>query len=113
METQEFQTDRTTQIKKLCSRLAYVLIAKNQDYGDSAFKRPALLQSLAPAGAILVRLGDKIERLQNLANKVDAEGVCVKSETVEDTVLDLAGYCILYLIAMQEAQDAKTEEDEE
>lgn len=113
MEMQDNQHNRQTQIKQLCERLAELLIAKNTDYGDSAFKAPPLVPCLSPAAAILVRIGDKIERLENLAKKAGELAFCVDSETVEDTVADLAGYCILYLIAMQEAQDAKTEVDEE
>lgn len=51
---------------------------------------------IEPAAAILVRLGDKIERLQWLAHNRRA---AVASETFKDTIRDLAGYCILYLVA--------------
>ena len=115
MDTKEttLENDRAVQIFNVCQNLAELLIAKNRDYGDSAFKAPPLVPCLSPAAAILVRIGDKIERLENLAKKAGELAFCVDSETVEDTVADLAGYCILYLIAMQEAQDAKTEVDEE
>jgi len=62
---------------------------KNKDYGDSYVK------SVERFGewVILVRLMDKFNRLeqliQNNEQKVD--------ESIEDTLLDLAGYCILEL----------------
>ena len=90
--------DRATQICEECAALSELLIAKNKDYGDSAFHAPALNPGLDPKAAILVRIGDKIERLQRLATARRAE---VASESFNDTIRDLAGYCILYLVATQ------------
>lgn len=62
---------------------------KNRDYGD------AFTQSLDKYGPIaaLVRMEDKWNRLSNLISK-GQEGY-IKSESVEDTLIDLANYAIM------------------
>ena len=62
---------------------------KNKDYGD------AFTQSLDKYGPIaaLVRMEDKWNRLSNLITKGE-EGY-IKSESVEDTLIDLANYAIM------------------
>lgn len=105
MDTKEttLENDRAVQIFNVCQNLAELLIAKNRDYGDSAFKSPPLAPCLSASAAILVRMGDKIERLETLARKLaNDDAIAVASETVEDTIADLAGYCVLLLIAMKD-----------
>jgi len=76
-------------IEMLLTMLNETLKKKNKDYGDSYVK------SVERFGewVILVRLMDKFNRLEQLIKtgeqKVD--------ESIEDTLLDLAGYCILEL----------------
>lgn len=74
--------------------LIATLIRKNSDYGSSVFHRPALAAECDPSVAIRVRMSDKIERLKHLLGGAEQQ---VKSESISDTVADLAGYCILYL----------------
>ena len=76
--------------------LRRLLISKNNDYGSSAFQRPALAPDMEPETAILVRIGDKIERLRTIAKSTRLN---VTGERFEDTMRDLAGYIILYFIA--------------
>lgn len=105
MDTKEttLENDRAVQIFNVCQNLAELLIAKNRDYGDSAFKSPPLAPCLSASAAILVRMGDKIERLETLARKMaNDDAIAVASETFEDTIVDLAGYCVLLLIATKE-----------
>ena len=70
-----------------------VLLKKNQDYGSAVFKKPILCSHLYALDAILVRASDKIERIRNLNSK-DAE----VDESLLDTIGDLGGYCLLYLV---------------
>ena len=64
--------------------------AKNADYGDSFAKVRAKFPN-----AILIRLNDKLERLERLyAGAVQQ----VKDESIDDTLLDLANYCIMELV---------------
>lgn len=45
--------------------------------------------------AILIRLNDKLNRLETLMNGAEQH---VSDESVEDTLLDLANYCIMELV---------------
>ena len=86
-----------TEIERLVEALKGMLFRKNTDYGMSAFKNPPLAPDLPPEAAILVRIGDKIGRLQTIAkNKTLKE----TGERYEDTMWDLAGYIILYFAAI-------------
>lgn len=73
--------------------LLVTVLKKNSDYGSSVFKTPVLTPGLSPGDGILVRLSDKIERLQRLLGGKSAE----VDESIEETMQDLAGYAILYL----------------
>lgn len=96
----EPQTASSTQqrIADYCDHLKRTLQAKNRDYGDSAFQSPLLSPSLSPLSAILTRMSDKVHRISQLVSS--NEGPQVRNEGLEDSILDLAGYCILYLIAV-------------
>lgn len=87
-------------IEEVCDSIKELLVRKNGDYGDSAFQAPILTPNVEPKTAILVRASDKIARLNNLLTT----GKKPNWETLEDTVMDLAGYCILYLAAPDQKQ---------
>lgn len=72
-----------------------MLLRKNADYGDSAFTVPSLAPQLPATTAILVRMTDKIMRLQSLAKSGEAK----VAESFDDTVMDLGAYCLLYQAA--------------
>nr|DAM45243.1 MAG TPA: Nucleotide modification associated domain 1 [Crassvirales sp.] len=64
--------------------------AKNQDYGNSFEKtldRFGLVTSI-------IRLSDKMNRIESLSQKKAK----VESESIEDTLLDLANYAIMTVI---------------
>lgn len=71
----------------ITTNMAKTYAAKNHDYGNS------FEQSCNKFGIIaaIVRMGDKMNRLESLAVK-RAE---VKDESIKDTLLDLANYAIL------------------
>jgi hypothetical protein len=69
-----------------------LLLQKNHDYGSSVFKPPVLAKNLELGSAILVRMSDKISRLESLQNRT---GEVV--ESFDDTIRDLGAYCLLYL----------------
>lgn len=71
----------------ITTNMAKVYTAKNHDYGNS------FDCSLNKFGLIagLVRMGDKMNRLESLINKK----AMVKDESIRDTLLDLASYCIM------------------
>lgn len=68
-----------------------LLLRKNHDYGSSVFKPPVLAPELSELSAIDVRMSDKIARINNLKTCASE----VKSESIDETYKDLAGYVIL------------------
>ena len=85
-----------SKIDTVCKELNDVLNKKNADYGDSALTLPVLCKNLTSYDGIMVRLGDKFLRLRNLnGGHKDSVG-----ESIRDTILDIAGYCVLALIAL-------------
>lgn len=85
--------------KQICDFLNEVYRLKNSDYGDSFAK----IRKEYP-DAVLIRLMDKLERLKTLYGK--QEGAMVVDESINDTLLDLANYCLLELV------ECKIDEDE-
>lgn len=75
-------------------RLTAMLLRKNSDYGSSAYQVPILAPHLDARSAILVRMSDKIHRIANLSKPGSTPEV---TESLNDTIRDLAGYCILLL----------------
>lgn len=73
-------SDITTQMSK-----TYAI--KNHDYGDS-FESSCNKFGLI---ASIVRMGDKMNRLESLIHKKAK----VKEESIKDTLLDLANYAIM------------------
>lgn len=86
--------DIQKRIQEETDDLAALLIRKNTDYGSSFSKR---FQKYGLLSAV-IRLEDKFERLENLANGNEA---LVKDEKLEDTISDIAGYAILTLIELK------------
>jgi len=69
-----------------------MLLEKNAAYGSSAFKPISVFaRGMDPLAQIHVRMDDKLARL--------AWGHQISDESFEDTIRDLAGYCILELVA--------------
>lgn len=64
--------------------------AKNQDYGNS-FEKTLDRFGLV---ASIIRLSDKMNRIESLSQKKAK----VESESIEDTLLDLANYAIMTVI---------------
>lgn len=76
--------------KTITTNMANIYEAKNSDYGNS------FDMSLDKFGLVagIVRLGDKMNRLESLVSK-DAK---VKSESIQDTLLDMANYAIMTIM---------------
>lgn len=70
--------------------LSETLVAKNADYGNS-FEKSYEKHGLVSA---VIRLEDKLNRLESLL-----ENEAQVNESIDDTLLDIAGYAILTLIA--------------
>ena len=76
--------------KQLCDGLNELYIKKNSDYGG-AFQQ---LRDRFPQSTVM-RLWDKLLRLEQLT-KPGYEAK-VKDESIEDTLRDLANYCLMEL----------------
>ena len=79
--------EHVQQFMDITTDMTKTYAAKNHDYGNS------FEQSCNKFGilASIVRLGDKMNRIESLAVK-KAE---VKDESIKDTLLDLANYAIM------------------
>lgn len=78
----------------ICSKLNEIYSAKNQDYGDSfgeTFQKLGLISAVT-------RITDKCNRLQSLSVSKEIK---VEDERLEDTLMDMANYCIMTLIELQ------------
>lgn len=76
----------------ICKELNETYKKKNADYGDSVGELYAKLGDIT----LLTRISDKYNRLMNLLDpKKEGE---VNYESVDDTILDMANYCIIWLM---------------
>lgn len=74
-----------------CDAVKAMLLEKNLAYGDSALDPVRVFSKASPVEQILVRLDDKLSRLQR------------GSAAGEDVVKDLIGYLILLRVAQRRA----------
>ena len=86
--------------KTLCDQLNDIYSRKNADYGDSFAK----VRREVP-NAILVRLMDKMEHIKTLL--LNGERLQVADEKVDDTLLDLANYCLMEVVERRKEKEAK------
>lgn len=82
---------KVTMHKEICDKLNETYEKKNNDYGDSFAKVRAIVPD-----AIMVRIYDKVNRLETLLKKENKQ--LVNDESIEDTLIDLANYCIMEVI---------------
>ena len=89
-------SDKVQSFMGITTNMAKTYAAKNHDYGNS------FEQSCDKFGIIasVVRLGDKMNRIESLAVK-KAE---VKDESIKDTLLDMANYAIMTVMWMNKNQ---------
>lgn len=71
---------------------------KNADYGNNFHKRYEKYGFLTA----LLRLTDKMERLENIYEKGKIQ---VKDESVEDTLLDLANYAVMTIVELKNGKN--------
>lgn len=85
--------DKIKKHSEICNELTEIYTKKNKDYGNSfgeTFNKLGLISAVT-------RISDKYNRLCNLAINNNPE---IKDETITDTLIDLANYCIMTLIEM-------------
>ena len=88
--------DNVEQFMSIAQDMTKTYAAKNHDYGNS------FEQSLDKFGLVasVVRLGDKMNRIESLTKK-EAQ---VKDESIKDTLLDMANYAIMTVMWMNKNQ---------
>lgn len=83
--------------RNICNKLNETYANKNHDYGDSFSELRKRFQN-----AILVRLFDKYMRIEFLLSGKNQK---VTDESIYDTLLDMANYCIMELVEMEIESD--------
>ena len=94
--------DNVKRFRRIAQDLANLYSLKNEDYGDS-FGRSVEKYGLISA---LTRISDKFNRLESL---ILAHGDAkVSDESLDDTLKDLAAYCIMTLVAREQQKEKET-----
>jgi hypothetical protein len=83
--------DSKDAIVAMCDSIKQMLLEKNAAYGDSALSQTRIFSRADAVAQIEVRIDDKLSRLKR--------GHDMPDESRIDTVRDLSGYLVLYLIA--------------
>lgn len=92
--------NRVNMHKELCKRLNETYEAKNHDYGNSfgeTFDKLGIISAIT-------RISDKYNRLVSLCTKSQEE-MMVKDESIHDTLLDMANYCIMTIIELDKNKE--------
>jgi hypothetical protein len=89
-------TEREQVFHEVVDKMLEVYLAKNRDYGNS-FDR--ILDEISIMGekpelVFYIRAMDKLNRIMTLAGGKEP---AVKDEKIQDTVLDLANYSVMFL----------------
>ena len=87
---------RVMQMAKVQAEGLELFERKNQDYGD-AFANYGVI-------GVLVRMGDKIARLQSISTKSVS---LVDSESLRDTLIDLHNYSAMAIMLLDEDDEKK------
>ena len=98
--------DKIAMHKDICVELNNTYVKKNSDYGNSfgeTFNKLGIISAVT-------RITDKYNRLVSLCTLPDEERM-VRDETISDTLLDMANYCIMTEIALREESVKNTEVD--
>ena len=95
--------EKEADFERITSEMRELYMQKNHDYGNSfgrSFQKYGLISAIT-------RMSDKWERIDSLTQK-QAE---VKDESIRDTLIDLANYCVMTVMELDKNQpNAKQEE---
>ena len=82
--------NKVEQHRHICAEVNTTFAQKNHDYGDSFSKARHAIPNYT-----LGKLYDKFQRYMTLSQQ---DQCAVKTETIEDTLLDMADYCIMEVL---------------
>lgn len=99
MQTFSVLTFKNLRINQTAERMISIYRKKNADYGNS------FDQSLDEDGLLVakIRIGDKVRRFLSLTK--EGVEVQVKEESISDTLLDLANYCVMTIVYINNHQN--------
>jgi hypothetical protein len=83
--------NRITQFKTVQREALELFTKKNKDYGDA-------FATYGPIG-VLVRLGDKLSRLQTITS---SKIILIDTETTRDTLIDLHNYTAMAIMLLDQ-----------
>ena len=89
---------QTEHVRKVAEELGNLYEAKNKAYGNSfgeTFNKLGIISAVT-------RISDKYNRLCNLASNPDIDNL---GESLDDTLRDLASYCIMTIIELDKKQN--------
>lgn len=92
--------DKLNRFSEITKEMAETYRKKNSDYGSS------FSQSIKDFGIVagVVRISDKFNRLKNLTISGKA---LVNDESIQDTLLDMANYCIMLKMEIEDGEKTK------
>ncbi len=90
-------TNRVSQMECVQKEGLELFKKKNQDYGDAFANYGAI--------GILVRMGDKISRLQSISSKNIS---LINTESLRDTLIDLHNYAAMAIMLIDENEDKRS-----
>ena len=91
---------KVTRHLEIAKSLNHLYDTKGHDYGDSFGETYHKLGIISA----LTRISDKYNRLISLATKPEEERK-VKDESIQDTLFDMANYCIMTIIEMEDEKE--------
>ena len=100
-ENNRNEVDRVSQMEKVQKEGLELFKNKNADYGD-AFANYGVI-------GVLVRMGDKIARLQSITTKSVS---LVNTESLRDTLIDLHNYSAMAIMLLDEDKKKHQEKAE-
>lgn len=86
------------EFKKITQQLTDTFIKKNHDYGNAFFED---LDDEGDFGPSRYAIGNKWRRFKQLS----MTGTAMVAESIEDTLLDMANYCIMSVIWLRKKRD--------
>ena len=92
--------DLVVQHLEICNKLNQIYEQKNKAYGDSfgeTFNKLGIVSAIT-------RISDKYNRLVNLATHPE---INKGDEAIEDTLLDMANYCLMTYMELQKENNGE------
>ena len=83
--------------RDICNQMIELNIRKSNDYGASYQN---LLREFGDVAAV-IPLQNKLDRIKNIIRK----GGKANNESLQDSVLDLACYAVMYLVGLENRED--------